>query len=461
MRPFVTAQNFTMSAELHQAHKLTRPPRILLRMSLVLLLMLAVIVSALILVPWRQTVIGQGEVAVFDPLQRPQNVESQIKGRIVELLVKEGETVARGQILAKLEDRDSKFLNPQQARRLEGQSQALRQKRSATLQRVTALEQQLGAISASRDASITSARAKTGQVRQKREVQRQQLRLGEQDVLTARLQKERIEALNKKGLKSNRDRELAVNKLVEAEAKLQKMQGEMSLLEREIELVGLEIPKLQATAAEKTQKVRESLAKAFESIAEIEQKLEKLANDKQDVEIRQTLRSIEAPRAGRIVNLKKLGVGQLLKEGDVIATIAPEEQGRGVELYLSGLDVPLVETGRPVRLMFEGFPAVPFVGWPWASVGTFAGTVVSVDPVASEGKTDSRYRAWVIPDPAQPAWPPAERLRLGSRTTGWIMLNDVPLYYELWRQLNAFPAQPANGNGGKRKPPKTKPVIRR
>ena len=34
-------------------------------------------------------------------------------------------------------------------------------------------------------------------------------------------------------------------------------------------------------------------------------------------------------------------------------------------------------------------------------------------------------------------WP--EQLRVGSGTKGWVMLQDVPVWYELWRQLNGFP----------------------
>ena len=183
-----------------------------------------------------------------------------------------------------------------------------------------------------------------------------------------------------------------------------------------------------------------------------------MKNDVDTLSVRRSLQTIVAPSSGRIVNLQKLGVGQLIKEGQTLARVVPEFHSRGVELYLSGVDAPLVETGVPVRLMFEGFPAVPFAGWDWASVGTFGGKVISVDPVNTEGEGKRGYRIWVLPDPDQPDWPSADRLRIGTKASGWLQLNQVPLYYELWRQLNAFPAQPANGNGDK---PKTKAVIRR
>jgi membrane fusion protein, adhesin transport system len=30
-------------------------------------------------------------------------------------------------------------------------------------------------------------------------------------------------------------------------------------------------------------------------------------------------------------------------------------------------------------------------------------------------------------------------LRVGSGARGFALLNDVPIWYELWRQLNGFP----------------------
>jgi len=36
-------------------------------------------------------------------------------------------------------------------------------------------------------------------------------------------------------------------------------------------------------------------------------------------------------------------------------------------------------------------------------------------------------------------WPSARWLRQGVRANGWVLLQRVPLWYEVWRQLNGFP----------------------
>jgi uncharacterized protein (DUF3820 family) len=97
------------------------------------------------------------------------------------------------------------------------------------------------------------------------------------------------------------------------------------------------------------------------------------------------------------------------------------------------MDVPLLVKGRRVRLQFDGWPALVFSGWPGYTFGTFGGQVAVIDNI----DTDGHYRILVVQDPQDDPWP--QQLRVGSGAYGWIMLNDVPVWYELWRQFNGFP----------------------
>lgn len=442
-----------------QALNLTRSPRSLFWLSLLLLVLVAVVTLGMLVVPWRQTVLAHGQVAVFDPMQRPQPVDAQIKGRLLKLPVVEGQDIKKGAVIAVLEDRDSKFLDPQQQQRWKNQLRALADKAEAGESQIVALRGQSRALAEAQAAAVPAAEKKAVREGQKLEVLKQQLRIGEQDLVTARLQRQRIETLFAEGLRSKRDLELVILAEVEAETSLQKMQGEIGLTQTDIELARLERDKIAADLAEKQQKISESIAKTQGELAELREKIQKIESEASILNVRRELQRVVAPIDGRVVKLSKVGPGHMIKEGDTLATIVPHQQQLGVELYVRGLDTPLVEVGRPVRLMFEGFPAVPFVGWPWAAVGTFGGRVAVVDPLVTSGEEDkSGFRIWIVPDPAEPAWPDREHLRLGAKGSGWIMLDDVPLYYEIWRQLNAFPARPALENGEK---VKIKPVLRR
>lgn len=150
---------------------------------------------------------------------------------------------------------------------------------------------------------------------------------------------------------------------------------------------------------------------------------------------------VRAPRAGTILQIQAGDTATFVKEGEILATFAPERRARAVALYLTGLDAAITGPGARVRLIFEGWPAVQFSGWPAIAVGTFAGVVRSVDPVVSE---NGRFRVLVVEDEAE-SWPEERYLRLGAKAQGWVLLGEVRLGYEVWRRLNQFPPDPVNG----------------
>jgi len=151
---------------------------------------------------------------------------------------------------------------------------------------------------------------------------------------------------------------------------------------------------------------------------------------------RQSLQTKLAPQNGTVMGLLPAGNATHVKAGDILAQFIPDGVERSVVLSISGLDASLVIPGREVRLQFDGWPVFQFSGWPDMAIGTFAGVVDFVEPVA--GPT-GRFNAWVKPAVNSPDWPEAGSVRLGSRVRGWILLEEVPLGYELWRQLNNFP----------------------
>lgn len=147
---------------------------------------------------------------------------------------------------------------------------------------------------------------------------------------------------------------------------------------------------------------------------------------------------IRAPRDGRIMRVTAIDVTTIVKQGDVIATFVPEHSQRVVELYMDGRDIPLIHAGRRVRLEFEGWPAIQFSGWPSVAKGFFDGEVTSVDPNAS---ANGLFRILVAPSPDRDPWPSDNSVRLGGKVRGWVQMNTVPIWFELWRLLNDFPLQ--------------------
>jgi len=130
----------------------------------------------------------------------------------------------------------------------------------------------------------------------------------------------------------------------------------------------------------------------------------------------------------------KNGIGEYVKSQENIATIVPTEFEKAVELYIEPNDMPLIKEGKKVRIQFDGWPAIIFSGWPDNSFGTFGGEVYAIDNDISE---NGKYRILVIEDTSEKTWP--DLIRIGSGARGLLLLNDVKVYYEIWRQLNGFP----------------------
>ncbi|MBO1254496.1 HlyD family efflux transporter periplasmic adaptor subunit [Alteromonas sp. 5E99-2] len=175
-------------------------------------------------------------------------------------------------------------------------------------------------------------------------------------------------------------------------------------------------------------KLQEAKAKLASTEAAINQAETRLA--------RQSRQTKTAPQAGVITQLLSAGVATIVSEGDVLARFIPKSVKRSVVIKINGLDAPLVQPGRDVRLQFDGWPVFQFSGWPSIAVGTFGGKVNFVEPMANP---DGTFNVWIDEDPENGAWPDEQYVRLGSQARAWVLLEEVKLGYEMWRQLNNFP----------------------
>jgi multidrug resistance efflux pump len=216
-------------------------------------------------------------------------------------------------------------------------------------------------------------------------------------------------------------------KVVSAENKVMEAQANLSIARTDLSAI-------QADYAEKISKATSELQATLADINETEAEIAKLRNEYKNVEIRRQQYQVIAPQTGYVVQALKAGIGETIKEGEAIARIMPDNPDLAVEMYIQAMDVPLVAAGRHVRIQFDGWPALQFSGWPNVSVGTFGGTVSVIDRVNAK---NGLFRILVVPDPEDEPWP--AQLRLGSGTKGWVMLDNVAVWYEIWRQLNGFP----------------------
>jgi biotin carboxyl carrier protein len=224
--------------------------------------------------------------------------------------------------------------------------------------------------------------------------------------------------LESQGLVARKDLEGATTKLQKAIADSAKAAADLQV---EIQAV----KNAKAELAAKQRKAEATIAKAdleFGTVA-----------------VRRNLSVVVSPIAGQVTRVAQAGPGQTVKKGESLCVVTPSStEDIAAEIFVSSLDAAIIDTGRPVRLQFAGFPAIQVWGggWPSLSVGTFGGKVAVVDAV-DDGS--GRYRVLVLPDPNDKPWPNRSYLRQGTEVTGWILLNEVSLAYEAWRQLCGFP----------------------
>ena len=354
-------------------------------------------------------------------------------GRIVEWYVAEGQRVRAGDPLVALAEVKESYLDPQALARTGVQ---LDQKRQAVLDKrakAEALARQRVAV----DSAWRFARVKAdNKVTQLTAT----LRAARLEDSIATVQAARVAGLEGEGLRSRAELELARQRAQRAAALAQEQ--EAALLTARAERAGVDVEYL-----EKLAKIDADRSATLADVAEGEVDVAKLATGRSNLSERQSLLVVRAPRDGVVVQALRGGVGEIVKDGEAVASVQPETPTLAVALMVRARDVPLLRTGDAVRLEFDGWPAVQFSGWPSVAVGTFGGRVAVVDAVA---QPDGTYRVLVTADSADEVWP--AELRMGSGARGWALLREVRVGFELWRLLNGFPPalpEAAAPKGGK------------
>lgn len=457
--------------------RLARSSRIARNIALILFGLLIVTTFLLAFAPWQQSITGSGSVIAFAPRERQQVLESPIKGRVVRWGegIFENARVVEGQLIAEIRDLDEAY------------SMRLAQQLVHTDETVRAAKEQIrtgkGVLDASRQlvsvferqeqtyrqvkADITQAQNfYVSGAEEKVRSLREQLSIEQAAVPQLQNEYERLRGLQVNGNVALQKVQEVEAKLLAAKSKVRKAEADVAAAEHELDGKRKDraayIQKAQIDveyAHGMYQKALSDTSKAEGDIAKAESELAKAEKELREMERKVAVQSnqlVAAPMDGFIVQITANFETAILKEGDPICTIVPETEDRAVQIWVNGNDVPLVSPGRHVRLQFEGWPAVQFAGWPSVAVGTFGGEVASID-ATDHGK--GKFRILVLPAPSAPPWPDERYLRQGVRSNGWVLLETVPLWWEVWRRLNSFPPiispDGASTTDSKVKPPKT------
>ncbi len=390
----------------------------------------------LLFFPWTQNIRSDGYVTTLNPDQRPQTLHSVIGGRIEKWYVKEGDFARKGDTLIHISETKDQFFDPNLLSNTQKQIKAKEKGVIAYMEKVKSLDNQIDALLETKRLKLKQAQNKYQQAELSIISDSIDFQASILNYEIALKQFNRTKDLNEKGLKSLTD--LEVKKLALQKTLSSKIKSENKLLSSKNMLVNtrVELLSLKSQYVDKIAKAESEKQAALSAMYEAESIVTKMQNQYMNFFIRRGFYYITSPQDGYITRSLRSGIGETVKEGEDLMSIMPANYNLAIEVFVEPIDFPLVHKGEKVRIIFDGWPSVVFSGWPSISYGTYGGKVYAKDKFISK---NGKFRILIAPDEEDHPWP--EMINVGSGATGIFLLNDVPIWYELWRNLSGFPPE--------------------
>ncbi len=392
------------------------------------------IAFVMLFLPWTQNIRSHAKVTALKPNQRPQTIHSIIAGRIEKWFVQEGQFVKRGDTILFISETKEEYLDPNLVENMEQQLKSKEFAVNSYMEKVRANDNQIDAMISARKLKFEQAENKLIQAKLKVQSDSIELLAAQLNNKIAKEQFVRMEELYKEGLKSLTDLETRKLKVQENLAKLIAQENKLISSKNEVLNAKIELQSINADYRDKIAKSESEKFATLSNMYDAEATVSKLQNQFVNYSIRSGMYYILAPQDGYITQAIQSGIGETIKEGAEIISIMPSDYELAVEMFVNPMDIPLLEKEQHVQIQFDGWPSVIFSGWPGISYGTYGGQIVAIDNFISE---NGKYRVLVAHDKNYPKWP--NEIRLGAGASAMTLLKDVPIWYELWRQINGFP----------------------
>ena len=392
------------------------------------------LVILIMLLPWTQNIRSNGKITTLRPEQRPQTINSIIAGRIETWFVKDGDFVNKGDTIVIISEVKDGYFDPQLINRTQQQIKNKELSVVSYERKVSALDQRIDALIETSQLKLQQAKIKYRQARLKITADSIEFQAAETNYDIAKDQLTRFEKLLKAGLKSQTEVETRRMAMQRAQASM--ISAQQKLLQSRNDLIDakVEVRSTEAKYRDEIAKAESEKMSAMTNMYDAEVDVTKLQSQAAGYSIRNRNYLILAPQDGYVTKILSSGIGETIKAGQELATVMPLNYDLAVEMYIRPMDYPLIRKGQSVRMQFDGWPAIIFSGWPNNSFGTFGGTVFAIDNFSSE---NGMFRILIAPDKKDHPWPKA--LRVGGGVNAMLLLQDVAIGYELWRNINGFP----------------------
>lgn len=389
----------------------------------------SIVVSLLIMalfLPWQQTVQGEGVVIAYDPTQRDYPVLATMDGFINEFYVNENQFVKKGTKLFTMVDLDKEYLN--KLKIIEGSSKDQYNNSKIQINNYQDTKKNLDQYLAvglnvyqqkyeQTKNKIDSLKLKKISLEKKHEIEKSNY--------------ERTKLLHTDGIESKRNLEVRENSYIEANVELKKISIDLEIEQNDLDIIKNEREKFLKETENKIKLLDNDTLSSKNTLQSLGQSVQ---TNSVNVS-RYTSGEVIAEKDGYVVKIFQNDKNKLIKMSERILHFAPKVTTKSLLLKVSDFNMPLIKEGLPVRIMFYGWPALQISGWPEIRFGTFAGIIKRVEQTSHE---KGFYYAQIIEDPKEP-WPKGDSLRIGTQATVWARLETVPIWYQIWRLMNALP----------------------
>ena len=399
-----------------------------------IIFIISVLGSIALFLPWTQNISGSGSVTTLKPNQRPQTIQTVISGKIEKWYVQEGDFVNKGDTILFISEIKEEYFDPNLVQNTKQQVDAKKMSVQSYGSKVSTLNTQIQAIENEKLLKLQQAQNKIKQAVLKIKSDSMDLVAVKTQLKVANTQFNRSVQLNKEGLKPLTDVEEKRLKLQEADAKIITQENKVLTSKNEFINAKVEINRISAEYSEKTSKAKSDQFTALSNQYDTEAQVNKLENQYANYSIRNGLYYIKAPQSGYINRALQSGLGENIKEGTPVVSIMPSQYEVAVESFVDPIDLPLISRGEKVRVWFDGWPTIVFSGWPNMSYGTYGGEIVAIENFIS---VNGKFRILIAPDKNEPKWP--KQISIGSGAQTLALLDNVPIWFEVWRTLNGFP----------------------
>jgi multidrug resistance efflux pump len=383
---------------------------------------------AILFLPWRQTVEGEGRLIAYDPTERLQSISAPIDGFIDTFYISENEHIQKGMKLFDMIDPDKDYKI-----RVYKMKEDFEQQHQNTEDELIVLKQKKISILNQKEIRIelydkryiqAEEQLKNLQLKYKAEKKNYEVVLNHFN---------RIKQLYLQKIESKKNYEKAENRYISAKTQFDKIEIDIEVQKRHLSII-------QQEKKQFLEEIENQIRTLENSMLSVKTRLNILKRDYENhlTKIaRYETSSVVSEKDGVVMRILENDKNTYIKKGQPVIHFSPDVTESSLLLKVSDFNMPLIKEGLSVRIRFHGWPVLHIPGWPAIRFGTFGGIIKRVDPVLHE---QGAYYAYVVEDPNEP-WPSKEELRVGTNATAWVALSSVPIWYELWRLMNAFPSK--------------------